>query len=82
MTITEYPEEVSKQIIEHLGRGATILQGKGAFTGESRPVVMVILRTRQLSLATNIVKEADPQAFTFVHDVTEVIGHGFKPPVI
>jgi uncharacterized membrane-anchored protein YitT (DUF2179 family) len=82
LTITARPEEVSKALMDRLDRGATIMAATGAYTGESRPVVLVILRTRQLAVATKLVKDVDPQAFTFVHDVTEVIGHGFKAPPI
>lgn len=82
LTVTSRPEEVSQALMERLDRGATILAASGAYTGEPRPVVLVILRTRQLAVATKAVKDTDPQAFTFVHDVTEVIGHGFKAPPI
>ena len=82
LTVTSRPEEVSKALMERLDGGATILHATGAFTGESRPVVLLILRTRQLASATKLVKDIDPDAFTFVHSVTEVIGHGFKAPPI
>lgn len=82
LTITARPEEVSQALMDRLDRGATIMAATGAFTGEARPIVLVILRTRQLAVATKLVKDIDPQAFTFVHDVTEVIGHGFKAPPI
>jgi uncharacterized membrane-anchored protein YitT (DUF2179 family) len=82
LTITARPDDVAKALMERLDRGATILSATGAFTGETRPVVMVILRTRQLAVATRLVRDVDPEAFTFVHDVTEVLGHGFEAPAI
>ncbi|HHW97656.1 MAG: YitT family protein [Myxococcota bacterium] len=82
LTVTSNPQAVSSALMDKLDRGATILQANGAFTGEPRPVVMIVLNTRQLARATKIVKDIDPKAFTFVHDVTEVIGHGFTAPPI
>jgi len=43
---------------------------------------MCILRTRQVALATKVVKDVDPHAFTYIQDVTEVFGQGFKAPPI
>lgn len=82
MTTTAKPTEVSKTLMEKLDRGVTILNGTGAYTGEPRPVLMCILRTRQLAVAIKAVKDVDPEAFTYVQDVTEVFGHGFKAPPI
>ncbi len=76
------PPEVSKALIKKLDRGVTILNGTGAYTGEPRPVLMCILRTRQLAVATKAVKDVDPEAFIYVQDVTEVFGHRFKAPPI
>ncbi len=82
LTITAHPNEVSRVVMDRLERGATILPGTGAFTGDTRYVVMIILQTRQVAIARKLVRDIDPDAFTFVQDVTEVIGHGFHPPAI
>jgi len=82
MTITTKPTEVSQALMSRLGRGVTIMQANGAYTGDPRPVLMCVLRTKQLALATKIVKDEDPQAFSYVQDVTEVFGDGFQAPPI
>jgi uncharacterized membrane-anchored protein YitT (DUF2179 family) len=82
LTITNRPREVADALMNGLDRGATFLQGEGAYTGNQTKVVLCILRTRQLAVARKIVKDQDPNAFTFVQDVTEVIGHGFERPPI
>lgn len=82
MAITQKPTEVSQALMTGLDRGVTILNASGAYTGEPRPVLMCILRTKQLATATKAIKDVDPHAFTYVQDVTEVFGHGFKAPPI
>jgi len=82
MTITARPSEVSKALMERLERGSTIMDAKGGYTGEPRPIVLCIMRTRQLAIATKVIKDADPDAFTYVQDVTEIFGYGFKAPPI
>ncbi len=81
-TITQKPAEVSQELMNRIDRGVTIMNASGAYTGEPRPVLMCILRTKQLALATKAVKDIDPHAFTLVQDVTEVFGSGFKAPPI
>lgn len=78
MIITTKPKEVSEELMRKVDRGVTILEASGAWTGERRPVAMCILRTRQLAIATKVVRDIDPESFTYVQDITEVMGHGFK----
>lgn len=82
MIITTKPKEVSTELMKRVDRGVTILEASGAWTGEPRPVAMCILRARQLVIANKVVRDVDPESFTYVQDVTEVFGHGFKAPPI
>jgi uncharacterized membrane-anchored protein YitT (DUF2179 family) len=76
--ITRKPAEVAAALMDKLGRGVTFLHGEGAYTGEAKEVVYCIITTRQLAHARKVVSAIDPACFTTVHDVTEVIGKGFK----
>ena len=78
MIITDRPLEVAEGLMERTGRGVTFLHGEGAFTHDPKAVVYCIVTTRQLAYAKKIVKDLDPHCFTTVHDVTEVVGKGFK----
>lgn len=78
MIITDRPREVADGLMERTGRGVTFLHGEGAFTHTPKAVVYCIVTTRQLAYAKKIVKDLDPHCFTTVHDVTEVVGKGFK----
>ena len=80
--ITDRPREVADALMEGIGRGVTFLHGEGAFTRNPKAVVYCIITTRQLAHAKKIVKDLDPHCFTTVHDVTEVVGKGFRQPPI
>jgi uncharacterized membrane-anchored protein YitT (DUF2179 family) len=82
LTITTRPRETADALMSAIGRGVTFLHGQGAFTKREREIVLCILNTRQFAHARKIVKDVDPGAFTFVHDVTDVIGQGFQEPPI
>lgn len=77
--ISDRAEEVSRAVIEELGRGVTRLQGRGMYTGEEHGVLMCVLNSRQTDLLKRIVKRADPEAFVIIVGVRDVRGAGFRP---
>lgn len=75
--ITTHTSEVLTMIFERIDRGATIINGQGGYTMESRQVIMTVLMNEQYSRLEKMVKSIDPNAFLIVSDVTEVHGNGF-----
>ncbi len=75
--ITNIPDEVSI-FITSKGKGVTRIEGKGAYTGQSRPLLFSLLEPRQVVQLKQFLKEKDPQAFMSICDATEVVGRGFK----
>lgn len=75
--ISERSEEISKAIIEKMNRGATILKGAGAYSGNEKNIILCVVRRNQISKLRMIIKETDEDAFVIVHDVKEVLGEGF-----
>ena len=75
--ITNIPDEVSSFITSR-GKGVTLLEGKGGFTGESRPVLISLLEPRHVLQLKTFLKEKDPKAFLSICDASEVLGQGFK----
>jgi len=61
-----------------MGRGATILSAKGAYTLLEKNVLLCVVTRLELSRIKGIVHETDPGAFVIVHDVHEVLGEGFS----
>ena len=75
--ITNSPDEVS-HFITSKGKGVTRLEGRGGYTGQSRPVLISLLEPRQVVQLKRFLKEKDPHAFVSICDATEVLGQGFK----
>ena len=79
MIITNKPEEVSARVIENLERGVTCLEGRGAYTGNSRPVLYCVVSRAEVSTLKTIVHEIDPDAFMVIGVAHEALGEGFMP---
>ena len=71
-------EKIAARIMKELDAGATVLEGKGAYTGQQKEVLMIVLRMRSLPEARDIVREEDKNAFMIVSRATSVFGEGFK----
>ena len=77
-TVTDRGEEVSRALNAHTDRGTTLLPAQGGYTGSDKQMVVTVTRRSVLSQTLRLIREADPNAFTFVMDSTEVHGEGFK----
>jgi uncharacterized membrane-anchored protein YitT (DUF2179 family) len=77
--ITSEPEVVIQKILFELQRGATILNGTGAYTGAERPVLYCVVTRSEIQHLKAIVHEADPNAFMVVGAAYEALGEGFQP---
>ena len=79
MIITAQPEEISQRVIAELERGITYLEGRGAYTGNSRPVLYCVVLLAEVAYLKAIVHESDPEAFMVIGVAHEALGEGFKP---
>jgi uncharacterized membrane-anchored protein YitT (DUF2179 family) len=79
MIITSKPESVSARIIEELVRGVTYLEGRGGYTGASRPVLYCVVSRAEVATLKSLVNEIDPEAFMVIGVAHEALGEGFRP---
>ena len=78
LIITAQPEAVTKQILENMERGVTLLSGKGAFTGTERQVLYVVITRSEVIQIKALVREIDPRAFIVIGQAYEALGEGFR----
>ncbi|MCL4515456.1 MAG: YitT family protein [Firmicutes bacterium] len=71
-------EEIAARVLTELGRGATLLHGKGMYTRTDRDMLFVIVSRAEIAQLKELVWEADPRAFVVIGDAHEVLGEGFK----
>jgi uncharacterized membrane-anchored protein YitT (DUF2179 family) len=79
MIVTGCPDVVAGQIMTVLERGVTVLEGTGAYTGQQRPVLYVVIYRAEVSRIKEIVHQADPKAFMVIGVAHEALGEGFRP---
>lgn len=77
MIISEKYPEIMDQITKSMNRGATLLEAVGGYTGNRRPVLMIVIVKKQFAELNRIVSHIDPSAFMIVTDAREVQGEGF-----
>ncbi|RXZ83500.1 YitT family protein [Paenibacillaceae bacterium] len=73
-------DELAEQILHELDRGLTRLSANGGYTGDERPVLMVVLPQNEVPKLKSLVQTVDPSAFVIISDTAEVLGEGFKAP--
>ena len=76
--ITQEPEAVASAVMTHLGRGVTRWAGTGAYTGQERPILFIVVSRPEVATLKSIIYDADPHAFVVIGQVQEVYGEGFK----
>ncbi len=78
LIISDKTGEIAARVLTELERGATEIPAQGAFTGEERKILLVILSQQEVSRLKAIVHSADPRAFVVISNVSEVLGEGFR----
>ena len=74
--ITDRWEETVQGLLD-MNRGVTLLQGKGAYTGAEKQVLLVAFRQREIVPIKRMLREIDPKAFFIACDAHEILGEGF-----
>lgn len=77
--ITSKGEELREAIVNHMGKGATIIDAKGGYTMENKSIIICIVHKRHTADFKKFLKTIDPDAFINIAKVTSVLGKGFKP---
>ncbi len=77
LIITKQHEAIARRIGDELHRGATYLQGQGAYSGQETKVILTAVKKQQIAEVKEIVSQIDPDAFVIVQEAHQVLGDGF-----
>ncbi|MFO7263470.1 MAG: hypothetical protein A6D91_06895 [Bacillaceae bacterium G1] len=77
MIISNRSQEISRQIVEQMDRGTTLLSGKGGYTQKEKEIVYVVVSRPELVRLKGIIQQVDPHAFVVISDARNVLGEGF-----
>ena len=72
--ITDYPHEISADIISKLHHSATLLPAKGMYSGRETNILVCIVNKTQLAALSAIIKDY-PHTFAVMSSVNEVFGN-------
>jgi uncharacterized membrane-anchored protein YitT (DUF2179 family) len=73
--ISQHWSEISKEILDNLNRGVTVLKGQGGYSGKEEQVLYTVIAFRELPRLKRLIRQLDPDAFVVVNDTLEVMGH-------
>lgn len=73
-------EKISSRILTELDGGATFIEGKGAYSGEDKSVLLCVIKPVLYPGMRDIVREEDKGAFMIVSSAKEIYGEGYIPP--
>ncbi len=76
--ISDKPQAISERILKEIDITATFLQGKGAYTGKEKQVILCVARKQQGPAIEEIVKSEDRDAFMIISSANEIYGEGYK----
>lgn len=80
--ISEKHYEIGEALLARLGRGVTYMSGEGAYTGDEKKVIFIVITRLEEAKLKSIVEEIDPEAFLAVGNISEVRGGRFKKKAI
>ena len=80
LIISDKAKDIAEGIITDIGRGVTFLNGEGAYTGDPKKIVMVVVSMTQIAKIKIIVNTLDKNAFMLILSASEVMGRGFTRP--
>lgn len=77
LIVTDEPDPILHYITIDMNRGATILDGTGAYTHEKKYVIFTTLNRKQTQSLRRFMRDHDLHAFVTIYRTSEVFGKGF-----
>lgn len=77
--ITACPDQIATEILQHMSRGVTQLEGTGKYTESEKTVLMIALTITEIPSLKEIIRKIDKKAFVIVSPAQDILGGGFEP---
>lgn len=74
-------EDMPKILLANFKHGCTVVDAKGAFSGESKKIIYMVVSSFEVKRAISVIQEADPNAFVNVVSVSAVYGQFHIDPI-
>lgn len=77
LIFTTNPEAV-QAVMERIGRGATVWDGRGAYSGKHTNIITTVISKYEVPHLKRVIREADPSAFVIFNNKVDVSGNFLK----
>jgi uncharacterized membrane-anchored protein YitT (DUF2179 family) len=74
MIISPQWEDISREIMNRLQRGVTVVRGRGGYFGSELHILYTVITFAELSRFKEMIRKIDPEAFVVVTETLEVMG--------
>jgi uncharacterized membrane-anchored protein YitT (DUF2179 family) len=74
MVVSDRWQLISKEIMEKIGRGVTVVHGEGGYTGREQKILYSVIPFQELPRFKDLIRKIDPQAFVVITETLEVMG--------
>ena len=71
--VTDHPDELSKELIDTLQHGVTVVPAKGMYAHQDRSLLICVVKKGQIEQFKEILKKY-PDTFAYVGQVNEIFG--------
>lgn len=78
MIISKNQEAIRNELLNTMGRGVTILDGRGGYTLEAQSILYIIINQTEIVQLRHILERVDEDAYVTVNNVQEIFKKGFK----
>ena len=79
LIITTSPDLIKNEIFSRLGRGVTLLDGRGGYSEEEKTILLCVVTRAEIPHLKALTRELDPKAFLIIGRAHEARGKGFLP---
>ncbi|MFP3726441.1 YitT family protein [Priestia filamentosa] len=76
--ISDKSKEIATELMSNLGRGVTYLNGEGAYSGEEKKVIFLIINRLEEAKVKSLIDDIDEDAFLAVGHINDVKGAHYK----
>lgn len=78
VTTPDRAQPICDGLLKDLDVGATIIDGKGAYSGADKIIVMCVIKNYVYPRLRDVIKKYDDRAFIIVSSALEIYGEGYK----
>jgi uncharacterized membrane-anchored protein YitT (DUF2179 family) len=76
--ISDMSGQIAEKLLNEVQIGVTYIEGRGAYSGKEKQVIMCVIRKQLFPKAEEVIKEVDGEAFMIVSSASEIYGEGYK----